>query len=286
MNNGVLIFAHNSPKLDYALMALISGGLAKKNLKVPVSLATDKDTIDWMKTSGIFKKCQEVFDKIIKIDKQSTGNLRKLKDGNHQDVVPFINSSRSSAFDITPYDRTLLIDSDYLIFSDNLNNYWDADFDVMISQSTLDLSQTNRNGYQDSYVSDTSVHLYWATTVMFSKNQNAKLFFDLVDHIKNEYQSYSEVYRFDPRMYRNDISFSIAKHILNGLTTDTRGSLPPIPATYDNDILVNVSKDERLTFLISQNGNYYTPMSIKGMDVHIMNKQSIIRNQDQLLELI
>jgi hypothetical protein len=41
MKKGALIFAHNSRDIDYALMAIISGGLVKKNLKVPVSLATD-----------------------------------------------------------------------------------------------------------------------------------------------------------------------------------------------------------------------------------------------------
>jgi hypothetical protein len=40
MTKGVLIFAHNSPDVDYGLMATIAGGLAKKNLGVPVSLVT------------------------------------------------------------------------------------------------------------------------------------------------------------------------------------------------------------------------------------------------------
>lgn len=30
MNNGVLIFAHNNPNIDYGSMAIIAGSLAKK----------------------------------------------------------------------------------------------------------------------------------------------------------------------------------------------------------------------------------------------------------------
>ena len=33
MKKGCLIFAHNNRQIDYSLLALISGGLAKKNLK-------------------------------------------------------------------------------------------------------------------------------------------------------------------------------------------------------------------------------------------------------------
>jgi len=287
MNKGVLLFAHNNEELDYAVMALISGSLAKKHLGVPVSLVTDPNTLRWMKESEIYNRAVDLFDKIIETDDTSSAeNLRKLKDGNDQKIVPFKNSSRTKAFELTPYERTLLIDSDFLIFSNNLNNYWDVDKDVMLADSIFDLADKDRSGYHDRYISDTGAHLYWATTVMFTKNENSKLFFELAENIRKNYQTYSEVYRFDKRLYRNDISFSIAKHILDGFETNTKESLPAIPITYDNDVLEKVSDDARLTFLISQNGNYYTAMSTKDRDIHIMNKQSIVRNKEKLLELV
>ena len=48
MTKGVLIFAHNSTAVDYGMMAVIAGGLAKKHLKVPVSLVADTGTLAWM----------------------------------------------------------------------------------------------------------------------------------------------------------------------------------------------------------------------------------------------
>jgi len=140
MNKGIVIYAHNNRKVDYALMAVIAGGLAKKNLGVPVSIITDQSTVEWMQQSGIYEKADALFDKIILVDRPITDNQRRLHDGVSEDIVPFLNSNRTSVWDLTPYDRTLLIDSDYLIFSNHLNEYWDVDQDVMIGESINDIT--------------------------------------------------------------------------------------------------------------------------------------------------
>ena len=64
MTQGVLIYAHNSREVDYARLAIIAGGLAKKNLNRPVSLVTDQSTVDWMTESGSYKLASSIFDKI------------------------------------------------------------------------------------------------------------------------------------------------------------------------------------------------------------------------------
>jgi hypothetical protein len=74
-----------------------------------------------------------------------------------------------------------LIDSDFLIFSDVLNKYWNIDCDLLIGESINDIYSQDRMKYLDRHVSDTGVKLYWATTVMFTKNQNTRLFFDTVN---------------------------------------------------------------------------------------------------------
>jgi len=286
MNTGILIYAHNNRTLDYALMSLISGGLAKKNLNVPVSLVTDPSTVEWMKESNIFEKAMSVFENLIIIDRPITNNQRKLHDGEESTTVPFINSNRHSAWELTPYDRTLLIDSDYLIFSDHLNKYWNVDCDVMIGESINDIYSNDRLGYLDKHISDTGIKMYWATTVMFTKNENSKLFFDMVGLIKENYEYYSDIFGFNSTQYRNDIAFSIAKHILDGFEQSSVNSLPPVLTTLDKDILYSVDND-KLKFLINYNldSNYF-PSSVSNIDIHIMNKQSIIRHKDKLLDLI
>jgi hypothetical protein len=282
MNKGVLIFAHNSRSVDYARTAIIAGGLAKKYLKVPVSLVTDKSTVSWMKESSIYSDATDLFEHIIEIDRPKLDNYRILHDGEISDNVPFINSTRSSAYDLTPYDRTLLIDSDFLIMSSQLEAYWDADASILIADAMNDV-KGDRIGVLDKWVSETGVHLYWATTVMFSKNEESKIFFQLVDFIKENYNYYSDLYRFSNQQYRNDIAFSIATHILNGFEKN-KITLPPILTVQGKDSLELV-KNNSLKILINHQENYYAS-SIINRDVHIINKQSLVRNYDALKELI
>ena len=286
MTQGILIYAHNNRTVDYALMAMIAGGLAKKNLQVPVSLVTDTSTIAWMKESDIFNQAEGMFEHIITVDRPTTDNQRRLHDGQTGQMIPFINTNRSTAWDLTPYDRTLLIDSDFFIFSNRLGEYWDVDADVMLGNAINDIYNDTRTGYLDHHVSNTGVKMYWATTVMFSKNLNSKLFFNTVNYVKENYTQFADVFRFDPRQFRNDVAFSVAKHILDGYQQDDTLSLPPVLSALDKDILHTVN-DNSLTFLIDYKlTNLYCAAAISGVDVHIMNKQSVIRHKQKLLELI
>lgn len=288
MTRGALIFAHNNRDIDYALMALISGGLAKKHLTVPVSLATDATTIAWMKTSGIYQQATEVFDKILEVEKPVTGNTRKLHDGvENNKTVPFVNANRSNAWDLTPYDRTLLLDSDYFVFSNTLGEYWDVDEDILIADAINDMFGPSRVGYHDKYVSDTGIHMFWATTVMFTKNERSKAFFDMVTYVKQNYEYYGDLFRFSTTQYRNDIAFSVAKHILDGFETHADLCLPSLLTAIDKDILHSVDETGKLTFLVSPElTSNYCAAAIRGQDIHIMNKQSVVRNAAALLELI
>ena len=73
---------------------------------------------------------------------------------------------------------------------------------------------------------------------------------------------------------------------VDGYVESNLGTLPPILSALDRDILYEVN-DQRLTFLIDHKlDSNYCAASISGVDIHIMNKQSIIRNQQRLLEMI
>lgn len=284
MSNGVLIFAYNSPHIDYIKISILAAKLAKKNLSVPVSLVTDQSTLDWAKKSKIYDFIIETFENIIVDECEYVENYRILHDGESKDKVPFRNSSRCRAWELTPYHRTLLIDSDYLIFSKNLSNYWNVEEDFMISNSIQDLFYHDRMQHYDRYISDVGVKLLWATTIMFTKNQYSKVIFDFVDHIRENYHKYSEIYRFDGRIYRNDVSFSLSSHTLAGFFEDSQYFLPPVLSTIDKDILYDVSSEGRLKFLINSTGRYVAA-SIYATDVHVMNKQSLVRHYDSLMRL-
>lgn len=285
MKKGVVLIAHNNRTIDYARMSIISGGLAKKYLKVPVSLITDESTIQWMKDSDIYNDAETIFENIILTERPEINNRRKLHDGDLVEYVPFLNSTRDRVFELSPYDRTLLIDTDFLIFSDRLSNYWEVDEDILIAESMNDI-QGDRIGILDKRVSETGIHLYWATTVMFSKTSYSKTFFKLIEYVKENYSFFADLYRFDTQQYRNDISFSVAKHILEGFEK-SKIDLPPLLTVQDRD-LIGAIKSSSLKILVQSNIGYETHYlcSIAGRDLHLMNKQSIVKNYDQLKELI
>lgn len=283
MNKGIVLFAHNNRQIDYARMSLLSAKLAKKNLRVPVSLVSDPSTVEWMKESDIFLEASEVFEQIIITQRPEDNNMKNYHDGKSKNVAPFTNGNRSSVYDLTPYDRTLLIDTDYLVLSDSLNEFWDVESDLMMSPRYNDILGDERVGYLDRHISETGVEMYWATTVMFTKNDYTKMFFDLVAYIKEEYKMFADVFRFDPIIFRNDIAFSIAKHILNGYQKVEEYNLPDVFSVTDQDILYDVSKD-KIKFLIS-NMDRYLATTVGNKDVHVMNKYSIIRNYKKLSEL-
>jgi len=286
MKKGALIFAHNTREIDYAKMAIVSGGLAKKHLQVPVTLVTDMSTQNWMKESGTFEKAQDVFEQIILVDRPESGVMRTHSDGKEKVVTQWNNINRPSAWQVTPYERTLLLDCDYFTLSDNLNSYWDVDSDLLIAEKYNDIYSKSRTGYLDNFVSPESVELLWATTVMFTKNEYTKMFFDLVEYVRQNYSTFADLFRYDPRMYRNDISFSVAYHILNGFEKTPNHYLPGVLSVPNKDLLYDV-KDEKLVFLVSpQHDTNYCVATIKDRDVHIMNKSSVERNIEKLMELI
>jgi hypothetical protein len=282
MNNGILIFVYNNRDVDYARSSLISAFLAKNNLNVPVSIVTDESTIKWMKESDVYQYAERLFDKIILTERSKKINYRNLRNGNlDKKSVLFLNDNRCKAWELTPYDRTLLIDSDFLIYSDNLSKYWEADSSVLISSSMKDI-RGDRIGYHDVYISDTAPDLRWATTVMFSKDRESKTFFDLVESIKENYQYFSDLYSFPAEQYRNDISFSIAHHMLSGFVCSSDYFLPPILTVQDIDSIQDVGKDFIRIYIndpLSGEDNFLC--NLKHTDIHVMNKNAIVENFDK-----
>ena len=81
--------------------------------------------------------------------------------------------------------------------------------------------------------------------------------------------------------------YGVAKHFLDGFETNLTNTLPPLLTVMDHDMLWSVD-DNKLLFLIAGplTEGKYQACAIKDTDVHVMNKQSIIRNKEKLLELI
>jgi hypothetical protein len=290
MTSGVLMFAHNNREIDYGMMAYVSARYVEKKLKVPVSLVTDSGTISWLDKKDLTLKT--IFDKIILTDDllQPSVQDKRFYDGsiNYKKTL-FNNGFRSRAFTFTPYEQTLVIDTDLLIKNDRLKNIWDSNSDFMINSKHIDLAY-DRDNTEFQRVSDYTVDFYWATAFYFKKTEWTKTFFNLCQHINENYEYYRFIYQISYPVLRNDFVFSIAIHIMNGFGNKTAPQKLPseIYYTSDRDELYQVNPDGSLVFLIQKKDSLgqYTLAKTDNQNVHIMNKYSYNRNIKNLLEIL
>ena len=169
MNKGCLIFAHNTD-IDYASMAILAAKLVGKHLDVPVSLVTDTGTLAWMKDNDNIN-VEETFDKIIFTDDylKNKKQIRRYYDGSiDYKKADFKNGYRAWAFEYSPYEQTLVIDVDFLVVNDRLNNVWDSNSDFMINRVSQDLAR-DRKLLEFNRVSDHGIEFFWATAFYFKK---------------------------------------------------------------------------------------------------------------------
>jgi hypothetical protein len=273
-SKGVLVFARNNGHIDYVEQAVFLAKRVRKYLDLPTSIVTD--SVNYLEsTFGT-----DVFDKIIPIDYVNDENHRLYFDGSlTQKTANFKNRMRSDAYDVSPYDETLLLDSDMVICNDMFKSCFDSKNDFLIYQKSEDIAKV-RNEIEFHHISDYGIDFYWATCIFFRKTEENKTFFDLVKHIQEKWEHYYRTYQLESSLFRNDFAFSIAIHIMNGFQ---KGSFAaPMPGkllyTIDKDILWKV-KDDELLFLVEKKDyiGEYTPIRTKGQTIHVMNKFSLSR---------
>ena len=271
MSRGVIIFAQNNSEIDYARIALHAAERVKKYLEVPVTLITDSK--DWLLSSQPI--AEQVFDKIIDVD-AATQQTKKFYDGTLSSKnLTWKNLNRSDCFDLSPYDETLVIDSDYLICSENLKHIWNNKNDFLIYQDSFDIAQW-RDQSSFKFLNQLSIPFYWATVFYFKKTPANEDFFNLIKHIKQNWSYYRALYNIDSTVFRNDFAFSIA---LNLMGTEFFGLLPgKMNYILDRDLLIEMNNNV-LKFLVEKK-NYageYILTKTKKLDVHVMNKYSLSR---------
>lgn len=268
MNSGVLLFAFNNEQVDYVSQARFLAKRIKKYLNLPTTLVTD-DVERVVK----FYNGKEVFDKIVSSSIEYK-NRKTYQDGSlSKKVLEFKNFNRSDSYDLTPYDRTLVLDTDYIVSNDLLAHAMTLPHELMMYKKSMDIS-----GWRDTsefeLISETSIDFWWATCIIFDKSDRNEAFFNLVKHIKEHYEHYRNLYQVTTTVFRNDIAFSIANHIM-GYTKELPGKM--VYST-GKDILQKI-KDDSFTLLVEKQDRIgeYTLIRTQGINLHIMNKFSLGR---------
>jgi len=269
MNRGVVLFAFNNASVDYIKQAIYCAKRVKKYLQLPVQVITDD--VDHVKTFPFYEKYVD----IVTYQPAPLSTTKTFNNGLYTSKkLQWKNSARNSAYELSVFDNTLVIDTDLLVSNNKLLSCFDTLEDFMIANHYNLVNNKTENSF--NRISDKTISMYWATILYFTKSATAKTVFDLVSHIKENYNYYRTVYDIVETKFRNDFAFSIAVHMMRGFENSTQWpkQLPSdMWVSTDKDILINVT--DNTIKLLSHRSYDYLPVNLKDATVHVMNKFSL-----------
>jgi hypothetical protein len=198
MTQGAVIFAVGKEAIDYVAMAAWSAQRIQRFLDLPTTLVTDQAVDD------------PVFDQVIHIQRVESERTRWFSDLDQS--VPWHNQDRCDAYDLTPYDRTLLLDADYVINSDRLRLVMDHNdrFWCHRHAYTVGIGQTFDTFGRHQHP------MSWATVMVFGRDAQSEFIFDSMRMVRDNWQHYRDLYHIDTALFRNDYALSIALPLVNG----------------------------------------------------------------------
>lgn len=262
MTRGVILFAFNSPMYNYYDMAYHTAKRVGHFLNLPVTLVSDEDSVPETCEAG-------VWDKIIKIVPDKN---------NMRDWGMWINKGRYMAYELSPYDETLLIDVDYVVNSDKLLTTFDTYDDFCCHSDARFLMHSGV--YPESLSPSSFPDILWATVITFKKTKRAEHIFQCLEMVQKNYDHYEKLHGFLNAGFRNDYALTIALRIANGHIDNPSDFIQwNLMHVGTNTYIYPNSDDEFNTeyTLIFDNWNRNKIkkeyLIIKDMDFHVINKE-------------
>ena len=263
-HRGVLIFAFNNEKLDYFKQANWVADRVQKFLGLPTTIVTDE------KSAGPTKHNVQITEALP----ASTRNYGKDADNLTAD---WKNANRLQSYNVSPYEETIVLDSDYIVNSDQLSLLFDSPHDFLCHRDVYDVANKN-SLVSDKTFGDTTFPHYWATVMFFRESQVAEDIFDIIEMVKDNWTFYSKLYKFRSNLFRNDYAVSIALTIVYGHRLDAIPSIPWNLPTAVTDIKPTQLDDN--TFELTYEKYYRNKMRpmktiINDQDFHCFNKVAL-----------
>lgn len=259
MTTGALIFAFNNEKTDYVRMATWSAERIRHFLHIPVAIVTDSTDPALVKH----------FEHVIHTTPQK-GGTRYFED--YADSVSWHNAGRTDAYSLSPYEQTLVLDSDYVVCGDQLNTVLNAPQDFLAFRNAYNL--INPDAEFMSTFGRNRFPMWWATVMMFRKSNTAQYIFESMSMIKQNWQHYRDLYGITEKNYRNDYALSIALGIVSGHTLSV-DSIPYAMASVMPDTeLLRINCDPEVWELrYCSAENKPQRLGLFGQDFHAMGKR-------------
>ena len=240
-------------------MAVATAKRINHFLDMPVTVVTDINSI----SDSTYE-----FDKTLLVEPDKSNN---------RDWGMWINKGRYQAYKLSPYDETLLLDTDYMVNSNkilDIFNYYD---DFCCHNKTSFLMQP---GLPQEVLSVYSFETLWATVVTFKKSNRAKQIFECLEMVQKNFNHYADLHGFIGGTYRNDYALTLALRIANGHST-LKQDFIPWDLVHLGQKNVHIYRNDESKFNTEYTVMYdnwqrgkikkeYT--TIKDMDFHVMNK--------------
>ena len=245
-SRGVLLFAFDT-KINYVEIARRSARLIRQTLDLPVALVTDTPIQS------------PEFDQVIIVD-NTLNNYKVGQPG------AWRNGDRYRAYELSPWDETLLIDSDYLMLDSNLLKLFEQDFDyrIMTHNQTPD-------GVWKTSIGNYSIPYLWATAILFRRTEKTCMLFELVGRIQRNYHYYLKLYNGNHNSFRNDYAFTIANNILNGYDLSMDQGITWPMFTF-NEVVKSITIKNNLITVKEKNKAHIIPRQ----NIHVMDKEYLL----------
>lgn len=263
MSRGALLFAFNSPKYNYYGMAVATAKRINHFLGLPVTIVTNEESIPDHITYE--------FDNVV---------ITTADKSNKRDWGMWINKGRYQAYEFSPYEETILLDTDYMVNSNKLLTLFDLPTDFCCHDTTSFLMHP---GVPQEMLSGYSYKTLWATVVMFKKTQRAKQIFECLEMIQKNFEHYSNIHKFISSTYRNDYALTLATRIVNGQFLPKEDIIPwnLVHAGKNTQVYRNNDDEFNTEYTVMfdnwQRGKIRKEYTIiKDTDFHVMNKENFM----------
>jgi hypothetical protein len=260
MTTGALIFAFNNEKTDYVAMAKWSAKRIRYYLDIPVAIVTDASNTD----------LYQCFEHVIEA-KSETGGSRYFED--YADSVSWHNAGRTDAYNLSPFDQTLVLDSDYVVCGNQLQQLLNAPQDFLAHRDAFNVARPDES-FLNTFGRN-QFPMWWATVMMFRKSNTAQYIFDSMAMIKHNYQHYRDLYGITEKNYRNDYALSIALGLVSGHTLKVDSIPWPLLSVTPDTELKRESFGDAEMWIMKYAGKDNKPktISVAGQDFHAMGKK-------------
>lgn len=284
-SKGYLYYAFNNEETNYLKLAISSAITGRYYIDdFRATVITDKHSMKFLNKTNkkLLEKC---FENILfeeEIQKQS--KIRQREKKNNSTRNDWYNTTRTNAFTDSKYEQTILVDADYIFQNDKTNLLWGSKTPIRINKDIIPL--VNRK-FNYEMVGKFTIPLYWATLVYFDRSEFSEQFFNLVNHIQENYEFYCVLYQIYNQQYRNDHTFSIALHMMNGFRTP--GPEYELPFKYimtsREDIIhqLNVGSTRFLVWTDNWKSLWHY-LNLKDISYHCLNKRTLLEVHDTFIE--